>query len=284
MKRFKYFCLHILIMLVLASPMVAEGQSGCRLNSDCPVGNICSDGSCVTDPVCSGSPTPCWCPGVTCPEGSVCILGQSNYCFIPECISDLDCQLGEVCSSGSCVVDVFADRDRDGVPDNTDNCSLIVNTGQDDLDEDGQGDICDDDDDDDGVPDSSDNCPQTSNPNQYDRDNNGVGNFCELNHPQVTVSLNCSAFLNGPGAIDTDGDDIVDVCDKCKFLASAQNFDSDGDGFGDACDPDKDGDDIRNVEDNCPGIPNQDQADCNCNGMGDACDTLVCDATYCASL
>jgi len=284
MKMSIQFCISIFILVILISPDTATAEFGCRLNSDCPAGKLCEDGSCVDDPVCTGSPTPCWCPGVVCPTGSVCFPNQSNYCYVPDCLGDLDCQLGEVCDGGYCLVDVFADRDRDGVPDNTDNCPNVVNTDQDDLDDDGQGDKCDDDDDGDGIPDQSDNCLETSNPSQRDFDNNGVGDLCELNHPQVTVSANCSAFLSGLPALDTDGDDILDHCDKCPFLASAHNFDSDNDGFGDACDPDKDGDGIRNVEDNCPGVPNVDQLDCNCNGMGDDCDALACDASYCSFL
>jgi hypothetical protein len=53
------------------------------------------------------------------------------------------------------------DRDRDGVPDATDNCAETSNPNQADTDSDGVGNRCDNDDDDDGVADSSDLCPLT---------------------------------------------------------------------------------------------------------------------------
>ncbi|TAL52574.1 MAG: hypothetical protein EPN86_05160 [Nanoarchaeota archaeon] len=46
------------------------------------------------------------------------------------------------------------DSDQDGIPDSTDNCPLISNPKQEDLDHDGKGDACDPDKDGDGMPDA----------------------------------------------------------------------------------------------------------------------------------
>ena len=56
---------------------------------------------------------------------------------------------------------IFQDTDNDGILDNVDNCPLIANADQADLDGDGVGDVCDDDTDNDGVPDAEDLCNDT---------------------------------------------------------------------------------------------------------------------------
>ncbi len=79
-----------------------------------------------------------------------------------------------------------ADADADGVPDSTDNCSVVANSRQEDLDGDGQGDLCDADLDGDGVPNQApgafsflDNCPMRYNSDQADTNGNGIGDECE---------------------------------------------------------------------------------------------------------
>jgi len=59
-----------------------------------------------------------------------------------------------------------ADVDSDGVPDVTDNCSIVFNPDQTDTDADGVGNQCD-------------NCPLLANPDQGDLDDNGYGNACD---------------------------------------------------------------------------------------------------------
>ncbi|MFH1145808.1 MAG: thrombospondin type 3 repeat-containing protein, partial [bacterium] len=75
------------------------------------------------------------------------------------------------------------DGDGDGVFDASDNCPVDVNPEQEDLDQDGKGDVCDEDKDNDGVLNGSDNCPDVWNPMesgvQKDSDNDGVGDACK---------------------------------------------------------------------------------------------------------
>jgi len=71
------------------------------------------------------------------------------------------------------------DDDGDLLVDCQDNCPDSANALQEDLDEDGIGDVCDDDIDGDDVLNESDNCPLTYNPGQEDLDEDGTGDACE---------------------------------------------------------------------------------------------------------
>ncbi len=83
------------------------------------------------------------------------------------------------------------DMDKDGLCDpeakssgpsaceGVDNCPVIANPFQDNIDKDSLGDICDDDDDNDSVPDIEDNCPLIANPEQIDLDSDGIGSSCD---------------------------------------------------------------------------------------------------------
>ena len=94
---------------------------------------------------------------------------------------------------------LITDTDGDGIPDNRDNCPLTPNANQADNDQDGKGDVCDNDDDNDGVLDTVDNCPLNANSDQADRDRDGKGDVCD------TLEINVSQAItpNGDGVNDT---------------------------------------------------------------------------------
>jgi len=207
-------------------------------------------------------------------------------------------------ASPSCTPASTADTDGDGVPDRSDNCPLLYNPGQEDVEDDGRGDLCDTDDDNDSVDDVTDNCVLTPNATQVDGDGDGLGDACD----------NCVTLPN-PGQDNTDGDAEGDECDtdddndgmtdgmdNCPLDANPMQEDGDSDGPGDACDncptmsnplqEDGDGDDIGDVcdacpndplndddsdgfcadMDNCPGTPNSLQGDADGDTIGDVCD------------
>lgn len=128
------------------------------------------------------------------------------------------------------------DRDGDGIPEDTDNCSLVANSDQLDTDGNGVGDACQDSDGD-TILDAVDNCPFFASANQADGDGDGLG----------------------------------DVCDNCVAVANFLQENLDGDALGNACDPDDDEDTWLDEIDNCPLVSN-DQSDIDTDGLGDVCD------------
>ena len=115
-----------------------------------------------------------------------------------------------------------ADRDGDGVVDETDNCPDVANSDQSDVDGDGLGDACDpcpfeptNDADGDGICANVDNCPLVANTDQTDTDGDGFGDACDL---------------------DDDNDGIPDAIDNCPLVPNTDQADTDDNGIGDACD------------------------------------------------
>lgn len=142
-------------------------------------------------------------------------------------------------------------------------------------DNDGQGDVCDQDPDKDGVPTYSDNCPFISNADQRDRDIDGVGDACD-NCPFVSNRNQEDEDKDLVGdacddSSDSDLDGIQDSRDNCREIPNSDQVDTDGDLIGDVCDDDMDNDGHLNSRDNCPLVYNPDQQDLMGSGVGDAC-------------
>ncbi len=80
---------------------------------------------------------------------------------------------------------IVVDTDSDGVPDVRDNCILVSNSDQKDIDKNGRGDFCDDFDQD-GVINSKDNCPNKPNQDQGDVDADHLGDVCDGKESRIT--------------------------------------------------------------------------------------------------
>jgi hypothetical protein len=160
-----------------------------------------------------------------------------------------------------------SDTDVDSTCDIADNCPITFNPDQSDIDGDGLGDACDNDMDGDSVP--------------QDGDGSGTpgDNPCASGQT-INCDDNCPSVYN-PGQLNSDFDDLGDVCDNCPTMSNQDQADADADGAGDVCDEctDSDGDGFGDPgfpwntcpEDNCPSVYNPDQIDSNGDGVGDSC-------------
>ena len=165
------------------------------------------------------------------------------------------------------------DYDNDGILDGEDNCPRISNIDQTNLDDDLQGDVCDEDDDNDGLLDEDDDCPRGElnwfSETSTDHDRDGCNDTTEdYDDDEDTVWDNYDACPFGPvgwistpendsepdgcADVDVDGDSWVDQMDNCPEKQNTEQLDLDGDNLGDVCDIDEDGDGVANPTDNCP--------------------------------
>ncbi|XP_027036695.1 cartilage oligomeric matrix protein-like isoform X2 [Pocillopora damicornis] len=234
-----------------------------------------------------------------CNQHAKCIRLQSGRNYKCECRPGYAGE-GHLCAE---------DGDLDGFPDielnctekicRKDNCPRIPNLDQKDLDEDGIGDVCDEDLDGDNVNNDVDNCPHHYNAGQSNVDGDPFGDECD-NCPYVTNKFQgdidkdgigdvCDKDVDGDGVLnsqdncpvtynpqqeDRDGDTVGDKCDNCPSTMNSKQIDRDSDGLGNNCDlnRDDDNDGVDDMIDNCRGVTNPDQIDNDQDQQGDACD------------
>ena len=244
-----YLYLSIIIMFMGCNTQSeSEETLFCILNSDCASGLTCSEGLCVkvrqTRQMCNEDL--CCFTNEVCGVGFACAL-EINQCFEIECTTSVECEVDYICEDSRCLIDTHADLDRDGVPSAVDNCPMMINPDQDDLDGDGQGNLCDEDLDGDGIPNDIDLCSGTANEDLLGEDCLG----------------------------DLDGDEVPEEVDNCPDVINQSQSDLDLDDLGNPCDDDLDGDGVVNQIDNCPTVPNANQDDLDGDGVGDVCASLV---------
>jgi gliding motility-associated-like protein len=203
----------------------------------------------------------------------VTILNNGQTIIKAEQITNNNYKSGTVSAVFIVNENTIVDGDNDGISDENDNCISNFNPLQNDYDNDGIGNICDDDDDNDGYNDSNDEFPL--NPNEWDDyDKDGFGdnededddNDSWSDNIEISCNtdpLNNSSFPNDydgdliPNCIDQDYDNDGYPNDQDDFPENEFEWvDTDKDGIGDNEDEDDDGDEYNdNDEIKCDSDP-----------------------------
>ena len=158
----------------------------------------------------------------------VCGFGEDAETCPLDCIAgcgDGLCPPGE--DEVSCPVDCVPDIDQDGVVNNEDNCVVVQNPEQDDLDDDGWGDACDWDDDGDGEYDGTDCSPLGASISHFAVEIcDAVDNDCDYVVDEDGAAL-CADGLGctidsctADGACLSSPDDVL--CDDLQFCNGAE--------------------------------------------------------------
>jgi len=128
-----------------------------------------------------------------------------------------------------------------------------------------------DDDDGDGTSDGNDNCPLDSNPLQVDTDGDNVGDVCDkcANTPPNSVVVT-DPYSPIYGCVDNDGDGVLNGVDQCPSTPANDPVNTAG------C-TDNDGDGVKDDDDSCPNTPQGTQV--NASGCTDTDGDGVKDAS-----
>jgi len=268
-----------------------------------------------TDPADPDTDDDGWCDGPLVPAGQTQCDDPSDNCplvYNPDQLDSDEDGLGDACDDLDCDPDRddiinFSDRacwpdvpPGDPTPEDPctdgdttlciDNCQVIPNGDQADLDADGIGDLCECDRDGDGIIDSTaeecwigpppedpcedlqqidciDNCPVTPNADQADLDNDGIGDSCDCDIDGDTIKDKSFRYCwpdvppEDPTPTDPCEDLQTELClDNCARTVNTDQADLDGDGSGDVCDCDIDDDTIidKSWRECWPDVPPED--------------------------
>jgi len=130
---------------------------------------------------------------------------MNNYVRDMSVVFDLDRDVNDLDYWGE-----LQDLDEDGVYDVSDNCGVIYNPNQENIDGDAFGDACDLDIDADGIFNEYDNCPYIPNTNQLDTDNDSIGDVCdEIDNSYMPIEEDLGVPIADPDSNGSCEDPVV---------------------------------------------------------------------------